>query len=151
VLLAEPALVPEALAGIPVEEVRHPGLRRLYEGLAKLHQDGREPSLDALRPELDHPRLAQKAMELQEAGRASTDRVTWLNKVLKAFRDRRASTLTQELHSQLQAASDPAAAMELLRRLQNRTTERAPGSAPAGGWAGVSTPTFPPPDAGARS
>src|SRR5437764_10924884 len=49
VLLADPALVPVAAAEIQSEEVQHPGLRHLLEGLYALHGAGEPPSLDLLR------------------------------------------------------------------------------------------------------
>src|SRR5262249_58724125 len=58
VLLAEPALVPQAAAELPADEVEHPGLRRLLEGLYALHAEGEPPELDQLRVRLDNGRLA---------------------------------------------------------------------------------------------
>jgi DNA primase len=120
VLLAEPELVATAAAGLRPEEIAHPGLRRLLEGLYALHAAGEPPTLDQLRPRLDNVRLAVKALELQEVGRSNPDRPACLRNLLALFQERRRKRAKQELQNQLQAVSDPAAALELLRQLQNR-------------------------------
>ncbi|MHB1424088.1 MAG: DNA primase [Gemmataceae bacterium] len=128
VLLAEPVLVAESAAAIRPEEVAHPGLRKLLDGLYGLLAEGEPPTLDLLRPRLDSGPLAAKALELQESGRRHSDRQTWLRQILARFQERRLRPVTQELHSQLNAAHDPAAELELLRQLQNRNIELSPGS-----------------------
>jgi len=148
--LADPHLVPEALASVCPDEVHHPGLHRLYKGLADLHAAGEPPTLDHLRPQLDHARLAEKALEMQDVGRANTNRPAWLSQILAQFKARRQKTVTQELHNQLQAASDHAAALELLRRLQDRTIELGPDTTSQGGWGGGAPPSASP-DTGIRS
>jgi DNA primase len=133
VLLAEPALVPAAAAEVRSDEIEHPGLRRLLEGLFALHAEGAAPTLDLLRPRLDNVRLAEKALQLQDVGRVNPDRPAWLRQLLAYFRERRARSEKQELHNQLQAAKDHAAAVELLRRLQNRSAELGPDASAARG------------------
>jgi DNA primase len=143
VLLADPGLVPAAAAAVRPDEIAHPGLRRLLEGLYALHSAGEPPTLDQLRPHLESARLAEKALEMQDVGRANPDRPAWLRQLLVRFRERRARPVKQELHNQLQAASDHAAALELLRRLQNRTSELGPDTSSRAGW-GESAPVPPP-------
>jgi DNA primase len=126
VLLADPALVAKAAAAVRVEEIEHSGLRRLLRGLYALHESGESPTLDQLRPGLENARLAEKALELQEVGQAHPDREAWLSELLAHFRQRREKVLKQELQSQLHAASDHQAAMELLRRLQNSSPDTIP-------------------------
>jgi hypothetical protein len=121
VLLAEPALVAVAQAEVSAREVHHLGLRRLLEGLYRLQAEGVPPELDRLRSRIDNPRLMEKALEMQEQGRAHADRAAWLKGVLERFRERRARPERQELQNQLHAASDHARALELLKQLQNRT------------------------------
>jgi DNA primase len=150
VLLADPALVPHALAEVHPDEVAHPGLRRLYEGLARLHQAGKPATLDLLRADLDHVRLFERALQMQEVGRANPNRTIWLRQILDQFRLRRERTLKQELHNQLQAASDPAVALEILRRLQNRSIEQAPDTTSPDGWGDSASPAVAP-DSGVRS
>jgi DNA primase len=128
VLLAEPAFVPMAAAVVHPHEIAHPGLRKLLEGLYALDAAGEPPTLDLLRCRLDNAPLAVKALQLQETGRMHPDRQGWLRELLARFRERRLRPVTQELHNQLHAASDPAAALELLRQLQNRNVELDPGS-----------------------
>lgn len=120
ILLAEPALVAVALAEVPSAEVQHPGLRLLVEGLYRLQAEGKTPTLDELRSRIDHPKLMAKALELQEVGLANKDRAGSLTQILARFRQKRSLLEQQELHNQLQAASDHESALELLRQLQNQ-------------------------------
>jgi DNA primase len=137
VLLADPLLVPVAAAEIAPAEVEHPGLRKLLEGLYKLHARGTPPDLDGLRPLIDSPALAQTALEFQEIGRMHPERESWLRGLLAEFRKRRTQAATQELQNQLHAASDHTEAVELLRRLQVRTASSEP--APSGGDPGLAS------------
>jgi DNA primase len=121
VLLAAPALVKEACAEVQPLELEHPGLRRLLEGLYRLLAEGLEPTLELLRLRIDNPPLMTKALELQEMGRRNNDRQTWLRGILERFAERRALPEKEELRNQLHAARDHAAALDLLRQLQNRT------------------------------
>jgi DNA primase len=118
VLLAEPDLVPVAAAELPSERVQHPGLRQLLEGLYALRAEGNHPSLELLQERLDDPRLAAKALALQEVGLMNADRATWLRQVLAEFRRKQQVEPQQELKNQLHAANDHATALDLLRRLQ---------------------------------
>jgi DNA primase len=133
VLLADPDLVPTAAAAVRPEEVGHPGLRRLLEGLYALHAAGEPPTLDQLRPRLDNVRLAAKALELQDMGRTNPDRPAWLRQLLARFAERRTRPVKQELQNRLHAADDHAAALELLRQLQNRNDELGPDTSPIPG------------------
>jgi len=119
VLLADPDLVPVALAEVPAEQIAHPGLRRLLEGLYELHRAGQRATLDGLRGSLEAA-LAEHALKLQDVGRRNTDRASWLSQILQHFRQRRLRPAKEELHNQLHAASDHSTALELLRQLQNR-------------------------------
>jgi DNA primase len=121
VLLAEPGLVPEALAEVNVGEIGHLGLQQLLAGLYALHAEGEPPTLDLLRARLDNPRLAEAALKLQDVGRANPDRGATLRQLLNEFRRRRLQPVRQELQNQLSAVSDHARAVELLRRLQAET------------------------------
>jgi DNA primase len=150
VLLADPGLVPAAAAAVRPEEIEHPGLRRLLEGLYALHAEGEAPTLDLLRARLDSPHLQEKALQMQDVGRANPDRPAWLGQLLARFQERRARPVKQDLRNQLRAATasrDAAAALELLRRLQDRTSELGPDTSSSGerggGW-GDSAPTLPP-------
>jgi DNA primase len=119
VLLAEPALVPVAAAEVVPEQIGHPGLRELLTGLYDLHAAGEPPVLDLLRARLPNPRLAAKALDLQDVGRMNLDRPVWLKRILAEFRRKHQIEPRQrELKNQLQAASDHAQALELLRQLQ---------------------------------
>jgi DNA primase len=118
-LLAEPGLVANARSEVQPDEIEHPGVRRLVAGLYGLLAEGREPDLDALRPGLvDNPRLASRALGLQEVGRMHPNRPEWLALILARFNERRERRAKQALQSQLRAAPDEAASFELLRRLQ---------------------------------
>jgi DNA primase len=133
VLLAEPALVPVAAVEVTPEQIAHPGLRRLLEGLYTLEAAGEVPDLDRLRERIDNPSLVDAALRLQEMGRMNPDRPEWLQKVLAIFRQRRLESVTEELQNQLHAASDHTEAVELLRQLQNQTVGLEPGAPTMGG------------------
>jgi DNA primase len=120
-LLAEPALVPAAQAEVPADQIEHPGLRLLVEGLYRLQAEGVTPDLDHLRVRIDKPRLLDKALELQDRGLAKTDRQAFLSDVLARFRHKRAKHAKQIIYSQLQGVNDHATAVELLKRLQDHT------------------------------
>jgi DNA primase len=120
VLLADSSLVPTARAALAAEEIAHPGLRRLLEGLYTLHDAGEPPTLDQLRPHLENVRLAEKALMLADVGRCNPDRATWLERLLARFHEKRQRPLKQELHNQLRTA-DEQTAIELLRRLTEST------------------------------
>lgn len=138
-LLAEPELVATAAGEVAAEEIAHPGLRRLLAGLLALHAAGRSPVLDLLREGLeDNAALVSKAFQLQEAGLSRPQRRIELGGLLARFRQRREKSAAQELHNQLQAVQDDRAALELLRRLQNRTVEPGPDAASGGDWNGAS-------------
>jgi len=122
-LLADPALVAQAATAIRCEEIVHPGLRGLLEGLYALLAAGEPPTLDLLRPRLGNVPLAAKALELQAIGRANRERPAFFRKLLAFFQERRLKNVKQELHTQLNAASDTAAELELLRRLQTPSSE----------------------------
>jgi len=123
VLLAEPDLVLQAAGGVMVDEVAHPGLRRLLGGLYALAAMGEPPTLDVLRASLeDNAPLVNKAFELQEAGLARADRRLELEGLLARFRQRREKSAREELQSQLHSVrDDDEAALDLLRRLQKQS------------------------------
>jgi DNA primase len=121
VLLANPGLVRTAFLEIQVEQIQHPGVRTLLEGLYELHSEGEPPTLDLLRARLDNAALASKALQLQEVGRMNPDSETWLQRLIAEFRRKyQIEPQHQELKSKLQSANDHAAAVDLLRRLQNQ-------------------------------
>jgi DNA primase len=120
ILLAEPALVSRALEGVSLDEIRHPGLRQMLEGLYALHAEGQVPSMDQLRVRIPNARLAEYLQKLCEVGEHNPDRPGYLEKLLKFFRERRAGQEKQEISNQLHAASDHTAALALLRQLQNQ-------------------------------
>jgi DNA primase len=125
VLLAEPALVGRALAGIRLDDLRHPGLRRLLEIQYALHAQGLEPSVDQLRLHLeDKPELAEAAVRLQVQGLDIPDRPAVLDQLMQSFKRRREKLLTGRLQGQLQnVPSDAPVPVELLRKLQEITEE----------------------------
>lgn len=120
VLLADPLLVPAAAQEVRPEELQHPGLRRLLQGLYGLQAEGRPPTLDLLRDQIDEPRLIAKALEWQEVGASNSDRPAWLQLIIQAFRRKREiAPRVEELKNQLHADINHATALDLLRRLQN--------------------------------
>ncbi len=120
VLLAEPTLVEVAEKELDAGRIEHPGLRKLVEELYQMRQEGLEPTLDELRARIENPALMSKALELQEIGLASKERRLWLDKILQCFRQRQEMTIKQDLQNKLKETSDPDAAAEILRQLQER-------------------------------
>jgi hypothetical protein len=112
--------VARAVQGVAPDEIQHPGLRQVLDGLYALHAEGEEPSLDQLRVRIPNPRLAEYTQRLQEVGEHNSDRPGFLEKLLKFFAQRRAGREKQEISNQLHAASDHTEALELLRQLQSQ-------------------------------
>jgi DNA primase len=120
VLLADPGLVPSAASDIRPEDLQHPGLRRLLEGLYGLMAEGKPPTLDYLRDRIEEPRLFAKALEWQDLGLANQDRPAWLRQIVQEFRRKRQiAPRVEELKNQLHADINHEMALDLLRRLQN--------------------------------
>lgn len=119
VLLAQPDLTPLAAEVVQPADITHPGLRRLLEGMYALVAQGEPVDFDRLRARIDHPRLMDTALHLQDVGRANSDRAAWLQQILAEFRKRRVEPEKQRIQNQLQSA-DHTEAVELLRRLQQR-------------------------------
>jgi DNA primase len=132
ILLAEPALVAVAARSLGVEQIAHPGLRRLLTELYALVQVGETPDLDALRVRVDNAALMDFALRAQEVGLTIPDRAAWLEKLLAEFHNCRVASVKEELQNQLQAANDHREAVELLRQLQIRTVSPGPASPPLG-------------------
>jgi DNA primase len=133
IVLAEPDLVGKAKATIQIDEIAHPGLRRLLGGMYTLHTEGEAPTLDRLRQDLeDHAPLVNKAFQLQEAGCARADRIKELEGLVAHFRLRREKLAKEELQNQLRAVTDDAIGMELLRKLQKKNLDRGPDTSPPG-------------------
>lgn len=125
-LLADPPLVMVAKKELKAEEIQHPGLRLLLENLYSLQEAGAYPDLDGLRLLIDHPALIAKAMELQEVGRAASDRPALLRKVLEEFERRAVLANKQQLQNRLHSAISDEAALDILRKLQGRGTATDP-------------------------
>ena len=119
VLLAEPDLVSAASGVIRPEQLQHPGVRRLVEGMYALHQEGLTPDIETLRHRIDHPALIGYAFRARDIGLTVSDRTAWLESLLLEFRKRQVGLHKQELHNQLHAVSDEATALALLRQLQD--------------------------------
>lgn len=127
ILLADPALVPEAASNIPPAEVTHDSLRLMLTCLYELHAEAAPPDLDGLRVkllELGRDDLARRALDLQFTGRHMPDRPEWLRRVAAGFASRRTDAQSKMLKEQLTTASGEAEQLELLRQLQTR---RGPG------------------------
>jgi DNA primase len=127
-LLAEPDLVPVAAAEVTLEDIRHPGLRRLLEGLYTLQAAGETPDLEHLQERIDNPSLMSAALKMRDIGLQGPERSASLQTLLAEFRKRKFLPLKQELQNQLHAASDHTEAVELLRQLQNHTVGLEPGA-----------------------
>jgi DNA primase len=120
VLLAEPALVAKAANEVALDEVEHPGLRKILECLYGLHAERLPADLDHLHSRLDNERLRDTALWLHDRGALHEDRPSGYAKVLARFCERRNARRQQELKNQVLAANDHDAAIELLARLKNQ-------------------------------
>ena len=129
VLLADGALVGAAIVEVTPNEVEHPGLRLLLEGLYRLHAEGQQPDLDHLRGRLDNERLLDRAQGFRDRGLAQSDRPAYLQTVLARFRERREQRRMQDLKNQVLAAGDHHSAVQLLRQLQQQAQDQAPNPA----------------------
>jgi DNA primase len=129
ILLADPALLPQACAVWPAEAMRHPRLRRILSELYAIHHSGGIPDLDALRERLfDRPDLYDDACRLHLVGQHMQDRGQWLQRVLQRLQELRLAAERQALKEQL-AAADAEQAVALLRRWQqtHRGVQGSPG------------------------
>ena len=117
-LLAEPSLVARAVHDIPLEEVEHPGLRKVVAELYRLHAEGLPSDLDHLHERLDNERIWDRVQDLQQIGLEHPDRPHMFQKVVERFRERQKARNTQAIKNELQDA-DTAKSLELLRKLKN--------------------------------
>jgi len=122
--LATPALVVRAIADGLVERVEHPGLRRLLEGQIRLQTDGLTPDLDHLREIIDNERLLERALQLQDCGLRQPDSASAYEKVRARFREKQEAQRTQDLKTQVLAASGHDAAVAVLAQLRSKPTLR---------------------------
>jgi DNA primase len=125
ILLAEPDLVAQAKDVVPLTTISHTGLNRMMLELYMLLDAGQTPDLDALRVKLlDRPDLASVAMDLQQIGHGIRDRELYFKKIVEGFAQLKADEEKRALKDQLGGVGmDDDAAIELLRRLQNRSRE----------------------------
>ena len=119
ILLADPELVAEANTRISVNQIEHPGLRKLLDGLYRLLAEGSEPTLDELRSGIDNVALISTALGFQEIGLANKDRRTWLEAIFDCFEEKQDLQRKHELQTKLVSAGDHESAVELLRQLQD--------------------------------
>lgn len=118
-LLAEPVLTGAAKAGVPLEAVGHPGIRRILTEVYALHESGVTPDLDALRVRLiDRPDMVKWAVDQQEVGRSMKDRPDWLTRIVDGFTTLTAETEKRAIKEALATSTDDADSLALLRRIQ---------------------------------
>jgi DNA primase len=123
-LLAEPALVPAAMDDIRPEQIEHPGVRLIVETMYALHDKGVLPDVEQLRERIDNQPLIAHAFRARDIGLQVRDRSEWLDQIRMEFRKRQARPRIDELRNQLHAAGDDAAAIDLLRQLQDQADVR---------------------------
>ncbi len=124
VLLAEPALVPAAMDDIRPEQIEHPGVRLIVQTMYAVHDEGQVPDVELLRERIDNPPLIAYAFRARDIGMQERDRAAWLDQLRAEFRKRQARPRIDELRNQLHAAGDDAAAIDLLRQLQDQADVR---------------------------
>jgi DNA primase len=120
VLLAEPTLVPAAVGALRIEEIGHPGVRRLVEAMFAMQAEGETPDIERLRERIESPQLVAHAFRAREIGRQDPDRPRWLAQIIAEFQRRRREPRKVELNDQLHAVADHAQALVLLRQLQEQ-------------------------------
>jgi DNA primase len=117
-LLADASLVARASAEVTLDEVEHPGLRTILDGLYRLHAEGLTADLDHLHGRLNNERLLDWALRSHDQGMQQPDRQSAYAKVLGRFREKRDARRKQELKNQVLATSDHDEAIALLARLK---------------------------------
>ena len=121
-LLAEPVLVPRAVAAIGSDDVSHTGLRRMLAEIYAVQAAGGTPDLDALRERLkDRPDLYEAAQQLQYVGLTIQDRDQWFERVVRRHAELKVEAEKRAVAERLKAADDETETVELLRKLQQRT------------------------------
>lgn len=122
VLLAEPALVSQAIERVPAEFIVNPDARRIIDEIYFLAGQGQSPDVDALRVRLlDRPDLLTAVLRLEQVGRTLTERPRWLDKVAGEFESRRLKSDKAAMKGELaSAAGNFDRELELLRQLQGR-------------------------------
>jgi DNA primase len=128
-LLAEPALIANAMIEVPLAELEHPRSKKVIEALYRLHASGQPADLDHLRELLDNEDLWHKLHLLQERGESYPDRPLMLKKIVERFCECRLKRRKQALTRQLQEAPDTATRMAILKQLRDLTQNenQAPG------------------------
>ncbi len=127
IVLAEPALFPEALQRIQPEHLVQPRLRRIYTELASIYADGGVPDLDALRERLiDRPELYADACRLQWIGQQMSERPAWLQRLLCRLDELRVAAEREALRAQLLHADEQQAAAILQRLQQTESAVKVP-------------------------
>ncbi|MFO0866521.1 MAG: DNA primase [Gemmataceae bacterium] len=122
-LLADPDLVARAVDEVSLEEIVHPGLRKLADGLYALRASGQPADLDHLRGILDNERLLERALLMSDRGQELVDRQGAYERVKARFAERRNQRQSQAMKSRMLAAGDHEHALAILRELQNRTNQ----------------------------
>jgi DNA primase len=120
VLLAEPTLVPMAAEALRLDEIGHPGVRRLVEVMFAMQAEGETPDIERLRERIEHPQLVAYAFRARDIGRQDPDRPRWLAQIVAEFERRRREPRKAELNNQLHAVADHVQALALLRQLQEQ-------------------------------
>jgi DNA primase len=121
VLLAEPTLVTRAREEVQLEEITHPGLRRLLTELYRLREAGVLADVDRLRGMLvDNTKLAEAVLKLEAEGQAVPERAVLLDECIEAFRRKRLAPEVNEIQGQLKGVTSGPPPVELLRRLQEK-------------------------------
>lgn len=122
VLLAHPGRVAEAAGRVAPEEFENPAARRLLLDLLDQLRAGEEPGIAGLRSRLSPGRLAL-ALGLADMATGHSEPGRWLEDLLAGFERKRNREGRRQLQQRLQQVSrggDHAAALELLRKVQEQ-------------------------------
>lgn len=122
VLLAHPERVAVAAGRVAPEEVENPAARRFLLDLLEQVRAGGDPGLEGLRSRLSPARLAL-ALGLADMAAGHAEPGRWLEDLLAGFERKRLRESRRQLQQRLQQVSrggDHAAALELLRKVQEQ-------------------------------
>ncbi len=125
VLLAAPELVSEAKKQVEPEEISHPWLKILLQGLFDLIAQGQRPDLDHLQESMDNEGIIRKARELQDRGLdfARADWPEMLAGILRRFAEKRVDRQKANVKYELLNATDHDRARAALMKLMNPKSE----------------------------
>jgi hypothetical protein len=93
-------------------------LRQLLAALYRLHEVNERPDVDGLRELVDNPALIEWAVDVQQEGPKSGDRVRGFRELLERFREIRRTARMRQLMDRLRTAATDDDRQKLLGEIQ---------------------------------